>query len=65
MGEGFGADTADAGDVGVGGRDANFGNALVYGKVLNGFHDGCNLSIWGFRSKEAENLASLGGVRGF
>ena len=59
MGEGFGAQEADGGDVGVGGGDEWVGDTEGGGGGFDFSEEGGDVSVRGFGAQEAEDLAGL------
>lgn len=64
MRERFGAEKAYGGDISIGERDKDVGDALLDGKVLNGVYAGFDFGVSALFDKVGE-VFSGGGVRGF
>ncbi len=65
MGEGFGAEEADGGDVSVSGGNEGIRNGKGRGGGFDIGDVGSDLGVWGFGTEETEDLAGRGAVWGF
>ena len=65
MGEGFGAEKTDAGNIGVGRWDKRIGYIVGDGLVLERANSFLDVGIGSFGAEEAEDFAALSGVRSF